>query len=169
MNEPQRISPYRNSEAQDAPEPTRTVSDWEAFRTGIGRVLIFPAAVFGGLLFFFWLAIVAAVMDVLRYAVFRAVEVGHSELGVKNQRRFHSYLYGSVVDYFDTVAEGARLVELVHFLSIASWLLSVVAWSAAAGVLASAGYGGDLAAGGCVGGFLGAVIFAFGALPMAED
>jgi len=169
MTEPQTQTPYRKSEPQDEPEPTKTVSDWEAFRVGVGRVMLFPAAIFGGLLFFFWLAFVAAALDVARYVGFRAVEIGHQELGVKSSRKFHSYLYGGIEGFFEGVDEKARLVPLVRFFSISSWLLSTAVWSATVGFLIAGLVDASAAGGVFLGFFFGTLAFCFGGIPLVPE
>jgi len=169
MSRAQQQTPYRERNTAPEPEPTRSVSDWQAFRVGIGRVMLFPAAIFGGVLFFFWFASIAALLDVVRYVAFRAVEVGHQELGVKNQRCFQSYLYGGVVGWLEGVNEKARMASLVRFFSVASWALSTMCWFAVAGFIFHEQLGGGPGEAAAVAAYLGAFAFCGAAIPLSPE
>ena len=79
---------YRETNTQ--PTETRTVSDLEAIRYGIGGMLVGPALFVGTTLFALPIATILMVYHLFAYAKFRTIQIGHNRLGVVSNRKYTS-------------------------------------------------------------------------------
>ena len=88
MPRPHQQTPYRERAAEHEPEPTRTVSDGEAFRVGFKKLMRRWSRVATIALFSPQISIVCMLLDSVRYVRIKSIELGHKEAGIESERVF---------------------------------------------------------------------------------
>ena len=153
---------YRTADHAPVSEPTRTVSDWNAFWVGcrgVGLRWLFLLSMLG---LGFPLTFLLGVMNGLRYLVFRVVAHGHAQMGIDNTRAFRFYLFGgprgSAVGF---ELNPPIFKEGFEFAAAAAWFFSFVMWGGTFGRMIQMNVGVvQDAFGAVVGGLTGALLAA---------